>query len=33
MIPAVLPINKAPTGKMFRSAHEPTATPPAKVAF
>lgn len=33
IIPAMLPINIAAKGKMFKSAQEPTATPPAKVAF
>lgn len=33
MAPATNPISMAPYGPMFMSAHVPTATPPAKVAF
>lgn len=32
-MPAMSPISMAPNGPMFMSAHVPTATPPAKVAF
>lgn len=33
MMPATNPISIAPNGPMLMSAHVPTATPPAKVAF
>lgn len=33
IIPAMTPINMAPNGAMLISAHVPTATPPARVAF
>ena len=33
MIPAKVPISMAPQGWMAKSAHDPIATPPAKVAF